>query len=122
MGVQMLLFVFISGMHALPSAAPTSSLLTMSPTVAPTRTTYTSVDGRIGCSFHETTAPIVTVDRCNEAAEYLGLADTEATVNNGRSRERRPFGCYFDEARGTLQLNLDGSQERVSEESNRDLE
>jgi len=97
-----------------PTPSPTTSSPTMSPTVSPTRTAYTSVDGRIGCSSHETTAPIVTVDRCNEAAEYLGLAVTEATVSKGRSRQKRPFGCYFDEELETLQLNLDGSQEQAA--------
>ena len=51
---------------------------------------------------------VETVEECEDAAESLGFSDTTAKVNGGRKKKDRPFGCYYDARRESLQFNPAG--------------
>lgn len=73
---------------------------------------FVTVAGNVGCtgsSYQE----VDTEYDCRMAGAQLGYIedDSDFKINSGRSRQRRPYGCYFDPSRGKVQFNLDGDAE-----------
>jgi hypothetical protein len=94
------------------SGEDTPSPTTTAPTLAP-RFNYKL--SAVPCS-QIAAIDILTVQQCNLAAN--SVADVPnglmAIENNGRSRFRKPYGCYFSKKKSSLQLNIHGKEKNTN--------